>query len=198
MGTRGAIGFIRNGVVKATYNHFDSYPDGVGQKVVEYCRARDRAQLTVDCDAIRMVDEKVAPTDEDIARHGATADMGVGERGKVDWYKLLRKTQGSLEKSATAGVMIEGGRDFMRNSLFCEWAYLVNLDDGTLDVYRGFNRKPPTDGIFAGEGSPDAHVKERIGEEYYPCNRIARFPLGDLPGALADALPRDEDEDEDE
>lgn len=33
MGTRGMYGFYRNGVTKATYNHFDSYPEWLGKKL---------------------------------------------------------------------------------------------------------------------------------------------------------------------
>ena len=35
MGTRGLYGFRKNGVDKTTYNHFDSYPDGLGADVIE-------------------------------------------------------------------------------------------------------------------------------------------------------------------
>lgn len=30
MGTRGALGFIKAGEHKVTYNHYDSYPEGLG------------------------------------------------------------------------------------------------------------------------------------------------------------------------
>ena len=40
MGTRGAIGWSKGGVTKVTYNHFDSYPDGLGLDVVKYLKGK--------------------------------------------------------------------------------------------------------------------------------------------------------------
>jgi hypothetical protein len=36
MGTRGLIGFIIKGVKKGAYNHWDSYPEGLGNAVVDF------------------------------------------------------------------------------------------------------------------------------------------------------------------
>ena len=36
MGTRGLIGFIINGARQGTYNHFDSYPCGLGNDVIKF------------------------------------------------------------------------------------------------------------------------------------------------------------------
>ena len=39
MGTRGILGFRKNGLDKLAYNHFDSYPEELGANVVKFCRA---------------------------------------------------------------------------------------------------------------------------------------------------------------
>jgi hypothetical protein len=39
MSTRGALGFKINGTYHATYNHFDSYPEGLGREVVRFIRS---------------------------------------------------------------------------------------------------------------------------------------------------------------
>ena len=36
MGTRGALGFKINGEYKVTYNHFDSYMEGLGKEVISF------------------------------------------------------------------------------------------------------------------------------------------------------------------
>ena len=45
MGTRGAVGYFGklNGenLHKVTYNHYDSYPSGLGKQVVEYIQSRE-------------------------------------------------------------------------------------------------------------------------------------------------------------
>lgn len=36
MGTRGKIGFVQKGVRKGVYNHFDSYPSGLGDDIIKF------------------------------------------------------------------------------------------------------------------------------------------------------------------
>lgn len=38
MGTRGFVGFVIDGQEKIGYNHFDSYPDGLGVDVLSWLR----------------------------------------------------------------------------------------------------------------------------------------------------------------
>lgn len=32
--------------------------------------------------------------------------------------------------------------EFLNDSLFCEWTYIINLDNEQFEVYRGFNKDP--------------------------------------------------------
>jgi hypothetical protein len=170
---------VYRGVVKATYKHHDSYPAGLGEQALAYVRGHDLATLRAHCDGIRLVSEKDPPTPEDVERTRSVHDLSVANRATTDWYCLLRDAQGDLNAYARLGVMIDNAK-FLRDSLFCEWAYLVNLDDGTLDVYRGFQHVPPKRGLFAGENAPE-------GEKYYPCELQWQFKLDDLPRSLAEA-----------
>lgn len=36
MSTRGVVGYYKNGNLKVTFNHFDSYPSGLGESVKQY------------------------------------------------------------------------------------------------------------------------------------------------------------------
>ena len=38
MSTRGLLGFVHKGHVRASFNHFDSYLEGLGQSVVSICK----------------------------------------------------------------------------------------------------------------------------------------------------------------
>ena len=40
-------------------------------------------------------------------------------------------------------------RSAAEDSLFCEWAYVVDLDENKFEVYRGFQNEPHDDGRFA-------------------------------------------------
>ena len=80
-------------------------------------------------------------------------------------HRLLRGTQGKPGKILRAGYY-EDAKEFPLDSLFCEWGYLVDLDAGTLEVYRGFQKSSPTEGRWAGRptleeqrADHEAHVK---------------------------------------
>src|SRR2546429_2502797 len=48
-----------------------------------------------------------------------------------------RDTQGSIEKMLACGYILDR-HDFPLDSLFCEWAYMVDLDLCVFEVYQGF------------------------------------------------------------
>jgi hypothetical protein len=127
----------------------------------------------------QISDEFSVPSDEDIAALASWTDMNVGgpsESGKPTWYQLLRETQGNPDAILTSGYIIDN-RSFGEDSLFCEWAYVIDFDAQRLDVYVGFQTKPPTAGWWAEHGE-----YERQGE-YYPVNRVCSYPLSALPSA---------------
>jgi hypothetical protein len=45
MGTRGIIGFIQKGVYRGAYNHFDSYPSGLGDAIIKFILAHTDQEL---------------------------------------------------------------------------------------------------------------------------------------------------------
>ena len=60
---------------------------------------------------------------------------------------------------------------FLSDSLFCEWAYIINLDDEVFEVYRGFNKNPNAPGRYAS--------KQCDSEKYYGVELIETFSLND-------------------
>ena len=45
MGTRGILGFIARGFRKGTYNHFDSYPSGLGDAIIKFILSHTDEEL---------------------------------------------------------------------------------------------------------------------------------------------------------
>lgn len=179
MGTRGASGFKVNGQLKVMYNHYDSYPDGLGTEVVSFVRSvvenKQVDQLIANAAKLILVDETSKPTDELIDKYTKFADQDVSTRRLDDWYVLLRDLQGDgiLRKTLSGEVEhIMDGESFLRDSLFCEYAYIINLDDRTLEFYKGFQTTPQKDNPFG--TTPD-------GGGYYPVALVARYPLDDIP-----------------
>jgi hypothetical protein len=51
---------------------------------------------------------------------------------------------------------------FLIDSLFCEWAYIINLDSGKLEIYHGFNHDPDAPGRYAKESIPREWPKNMV------------------------------------
>lgn len=175
MGTRGLWGFIDGERELLTYNHFDSYPGGLGNGVLTFMRGVDNLDtLREQVRGLRLVGEDDEPSAEDRERLGQYHEqVSTG----TDWYSLLRGTQGDPAETLKAGVMLEGGSDFAADSLFCEWGYVIDLDREVLEVYQGFQTTQPEAGRF----------RDRIEDpdEYWPIALIASYPLGALPESLS-------------
>lgn len=172
MGTRGFVGLIIDGRTKGHYRHFDSYPCAAGAEIVEEIV---RADLNAWRDAARsllLVDEEDEPTPEHVARAkeletthelvGAHYDNG------PNYYQLTRNAQGSIEKHFALGFMLDA-LDFLADSLFCEYAYIVNLDTDELEFYLGFQNKVHADGRYA-SSQPNS-------TEYFPVRLMGTILL---------------------
>ena len=172
MGTRGIYGFIIGGAEKIGYNHFDSYPDGLGVSILQELRTGDLEEIKAQAGQLRVItDESKWPTPEQIDE--VIAKLGTPDGSARDWYWLLRDTQGSLDRTLRSGYIIDYS-DFALDSLFCEWGYLVNFETGFLEVYRGFQRERHEAGRFA-------MLPEEEAPEYYPIKMIAAYSLAELP-----------------
>jgi len=174
IGTRGIIGFRLKGQDKLTYNHFDSYPDGLGVNILEEIRKVSLEALKAAAERIILVQNGKEPSKEQIDECKQWADTAISERTLKEWYCLLRNAQGTLRPYIDGNLryMIDNS-DFIKDSLFCEWAYIVNLDTGKLEVWHGFQEAP----------HPGNRYSEKPDENgYYPCRMIKEYDLNALPG----------------
>ena len=64
--------------------------------------------------------------------------------------------------------------DFLKDSLFCEWAYIINLDLMQLEIYSGFNKE-------AQDGNP-LEIEQKPDENgYYPVRFLRSYPVNKIP-----------------
>lgn len=202
MGTRGFITFVVDGVEKTAYQQFDSYPAGLGLTVLEWLRDEvhlnnptNRTRLWRAAHDLRVVEgaerlTKATPvTPADVERLAEWTDLNVDQGRRVvesgeklpTWYQLLRGTQGLPGEILRAGV-VENAAKFPRDSLFAEWGYVIDLDDNDLEVYQGFQEEPHSVGRFAARGPVnDEPAFQHRSSVYYPCKRVAAWPLDELP-----------------
>lgn len=174
MGTRGLYGFYKDGVTKATYNHYDSYPSYLGNHIARFIRSTSLDELNQIFDRIIMVGENDEPTEAQVIECIRYLDTEVGTGRLNDWYSLLRGAQGELEPYKDLGLryMIDS-QNFIKDSLFCEFAYIINLDDNVLELYKGFQNKTDKNRYYDEALESDEY-------EYKNCKLIDTFPIASV------------------
>ena len=143
MSTRGAVGLIFNNEEKIGYNHYDSYPSGLGNEILIFLKGKTIEELKNIFSNITLVKN----SDNDV----------------WNWQNHSFNTE-FLDESR-----------FLTDSLFCEYAYLINLDSNKLEVYVGFNLDPNAPGRYA-----KYTLYKNDEKVYYGVALIKEFDLIDL------------------
>lgn len=171
MSTRGCYGFYKNKIDKLTYNHFDSYFEGLGNNIVQFIRNTSIEQMNKIFEKIELVNEMDIPTVEQVLDCQKYINLSVSTQSVTDMYCLLRETQGYLEPYRDTNLKwMINSNNFIKDSLFCEYAYIINLDTNQLEIYTGFN-KVKTNNRY--------NTKPIDG--YYQCRIIKKYPLDNIP-----------------
>lgn len=201
MGTRGAFGVIIGEQEKIGYNQMDSYPEGHGVENLQWLRDADLSRVRALAQSAVVVDNDRKPTKEQVKALEAVTNLGVSDQSTDDWYCLTRRTHGHIGLMLECGYILDSAY-FPLDSLFCEWAYIVDLDRNVFEVYKGFQKELPQKGRWAGRPT-DAENQENHKQHLEWCAENGREPwLSVTPDYKAveliaswplDALPSDEE-----
>ena len=168
MSTRGLWGFRKDGKDKLTYNHSDSYPTGLGESVKKFIANHSTEELAKIADEIVLVDGKSVPTDKQVGECLKYFNGSVSTKDIKEWYCLLRNSQGEPEEYAKGLRYMIDSKEFIKDSLFCEYAYIINIDTGFLEIYVG-GKKTPQDNRY--------HIAKPDNQGYYNCGLLLEIPL---------------------
>jgi hypothetical protein len=188
MGTRNLTMVISNGEYKvAQYGQWDGYPSGQGSVVLDFLKNADMKKFRQNIDRCRFID-KSKRKQQEIKNFMKKIGAGNGWMN-MEQSRLYQEKYPCLTRDAGAGVLeliyqtedndliwLNDNVDFAADSLFCEWAYLIDLDKNVLEVYRGFNTEPLE------EGQRFAKMpKDKEASEYHPIRMIKSYDLNNLP-----------------
>lgn len=195
MGTRGLTAVMFDGEYKiAQYGQWDHYPDGQGVVALEFCRKWltdpvKSSQFASALHACRFVTEDeikqaydAAKTPEEKARNDGFIGMDTVARFQKR-FPLVDRDHGArileLVANGTYEPELKNSIDFAADSVFCEYAYVIDVDSGTFEVYKGFNDK----GAPVGERFASLPPRESngSGNTYYPVRLWRQWRLDDLP-----------------
>lgn len=197
MGTRGLMAFAHNGEVKAMYNHWDSYPTGLGEAMVKWTLNQhgDFSGAIELFDRLEAVDESEAPTEDQKLALLRYMNLNVSTQSSDDWYSLLRETQGDPTEALKAGFFVDFF-DFGKDSLFCEFAYVADLDRKVLEVYKGFVNEPHAEGRWAQGLDAEPTLIGASRDKYFPIRLLTTYPFADLTTDTMEALETKLDEED--
>ena len=184
MGTRNLTVVVSDGEYKiAQYGQWDGYPSGNGVKVLSFLADMDVERFKEMLNLVRFATEEDGKEVESFYQSIGVEDdwMNVHQAAKFKQrYPLLSRDVGadilSEVYTLTEPTFLINNVDFVKDSLFCEWAYLIDLDKGKLEVYTGCSTEPPFGGRFV-----DGPSKSVDGTTYYPVNMLKEYDLTALP-----------------
>lgn len=185
MGTRNLTCVVKDGEYKvAQYGQWDGYPEGHGLTILRFIS--DKNNL----DKFKLGLEKVRFLDYDgkdknfVEEYNKACPKYYGDQEKrtpeqVHWFETYKsrdigaKILRNIADSKDEEIILVNNLEFAADSLFCEWAYVVDFDKNTFEVYKGYNKHHLDDG---------ERFKDMKGEDgYHPVAYICSFDLDDLP-----------------
>lgn len=185
MGTRNLTMVYLDGEYKvAQYGQWDGYPEGQGVTILNFLQ---EVEIDKFKEKVRNSVKKITPeilTKYHIEAGGELFSEAI--RPEVfDKFKNLypqfsrdtgAKVLEEIMSVAEGDIYLKLDTEFAKDSLFCEWAYVVDLDQMVLEVYAGNNLLPlgPNDRFF--------WLQESLTSDgYWPVKMICSFPLNKLP-----------------
>lgn len=205
MGTRHLTVVVHKGEYKvAQYGQWDGYPLGQGKTIANFLQNQMCKPLFRDAlDNTSFVEFN--PYVRDLwTKCGADPDsdsvsMDVSNKFKEKYPEFSRDTGAKVLEiiQDKNGCKLRSELEFVSDSLFCEFAYVINMDDEVVEIYKGFNTEPlEVNERFATLDGKDAWD----GTKYYPVKLVTDIPFEEFTVEAMDDLDKylspDEDEEE--
>ena len=151
MGTRNLTMVISNGETKvAQYGQWDGYPSGQGAHVLKFIKKVSIKKFKEVLKRTKFVDKKQQKVIDKWFKSIGCEDGWMTIDQSVLYHKkfpLLSRNNGAqvlflLMKLSNDILWLQDSAGFAGDSLFCEWAYVLDLDKRVLEIYTGFNKSP--------------------------------------------------------
>lgn len=157
MGTRNLTVVIQNNEVRvAQYGQWDGYPSGQGANIVEFILEKLDTESKLD-DFQKKIASLSFISQEELMdlwvdagadRNSDLVSLEVSDKFKQKNPHLSRDIGSSvlhIINDSSTPLQLKNSYNFAVDSLFCEWAYVIDLDNLVLEVYKGFNKQPIDD-----------------------------------------------------
>lgn len=184
MGTRGLTMVVSKGKTRvAQYGQWDHYPSGQGKTALEFLHNVDFKQFAKKlyrCQFIKRKKQK--EIDEFLLSIGCKDGWMTGEQSDLykEKFPYLSRDNGAnvlnlINESSDKEIWLYDQTDFAGDSLFCEYAYVIDLDKRTFEIYKGFNQSE------VNESERFAFLGGKNKNGYTPVTHMKTYSLDDLP-----------------
>lgn len=195
MGTRNLTIIQLDGKYKvAQYGQWDGYPECGGIEALTFARKLSDKEVKSHFESNLRKCRYI--TEDEIEEINDKIYSGEIKDWQKEYPQLSRDTGRDildLVLQSDNGMLLQNEIDFAADSLFCEWAWVIDLDDNRFEAYRGFNTKP----LESNERFSFLNEKAKnISKEYYPIYEVAEWDLNDLPDkkTFLETFKTDEDD----
>lgn len=199
MGTRNLTAVMIDGEYKiAQYCQWDGYPDEQGAIIYEFLKQADLELFKEKVRNLKFISKEEYAVLVDL--HTDNGRITLGSENDRWWKEEVPHFDRDMGARVLQYVMdertdtLQDNINFAGDSLYCEWAYVVDFDKGTFEVFEGFNKTELSE-------SERFFFLQEKDEEYKPVRLIASFDLLALPeteGAFLKEVNKNIKEDEEE
>lgn len=203
MGTRNLIAVMRDGEYKvAQYGQWDGYPSGQGVRLLDFLASKNNVlALHKALDKVRFLEPEGKDKEFMDSYNTNTPEWSNDPDNRTPEQKAWFRSFASrdLGSEILKNIIESEGEallinriSFAGDSLFCEYAYVIDLDKNTFEIYQGFNKEKISEGRFI-SGDPTLENEN----DYEPVKLIRSYDLNSLPSEesfLSDLEPDDEED----
>ena len=151
MGTRNLTMVIQDQQTRiAQYGQWDGFPDGQGITILTFLQDTSNIKkLKQIIPNIRFEKEQDIKDKKEFAKSLGSTNGCLNYKQAALYdiqYPLENPNLGAgvlnklLEYNISSEIILVNSESFAQESLFCQWAYVIDLDKNTLEVYKGLNR----------------------------------------------------------
>lgn len=192
MGTRNLTCVVVNNEYKiAQYGQWDGYPTGQGKTIVDFIKKKYNKEKF-----LKALEKVSFVTLEEVQEAYVKAGVPKGEQYvSSEQVKKFEEILPAINRDLGALILemvqegavnkLQNESEFGKDSLFCEYAYVLDLDRDILEVYKGFNTKQ----VSESERFYDEPKENKgIDTTYYAVKLYAEYKFSELTDTTMDEL----------
>lgn len=194
MGTRNLTLVFLDGEYRiAQYGQWDGYPEGQGVTALAFARKLQNKKFREEFE--RKVRALSWITQDELDAFFKKVHDGEIPNWEKVYPEYTRDTCAEILKVVAErkeGLKLVNELPFAADSLWCEWAWLIDLDHNTFEGYEGFNKEPLT------EKDRFFFLRDKEKDDFHAIRLAGQWDLDKLPSEAEFIAYFEKDEDEED